>query len=54
MVWFFDKPTIGYCPKCDKIATWSRGEGLHCPKCKTTDVSIFEWDENSPYPEDVK
>lgn len=50
-VWYFDKPTIGYCPKCNEIATYSSARGLHCPKCKTKNISYFEWDGESPYPE---
>jgi len=51
MVYFFEKPTIGYCKKCEKIATWNDVKGLHCPKCKSKDLSIFEWDGESEYPE---
>jgi len=50
-VWFFEKPTIGYCPDCDELAVWDSERGLHCPKCKSTEVSIFEWTGNGKYPE---
>ena len=51
MVYYFDgKPTIGYCLKCDKIATYSGQSGLHCPECRSKDVSIFEWDGEGEYP----
>ncbi|GAG73929.1 unnamed protein product [marine sediment metagenome] len=50
-VWFFEKPTIGYCPDCDELAVWDSERGLHCPKCKSTEVSIFEWMGNGKYPE---
>lgn len=49
IVWFFDRPTIGYCPKCEKVAIYK--DGLKCPKCKTTELSIFEWDGESKHPE---
>ena len=51
MVYYFEKPTIGYCSKCDKIATYNEQVGLYCPKCKSENVSIFEWDGEDPYPE---
>jgi len=51
IVWFFEKPIIGYCKDCDVIAEWDSEEGLRCPKCKSTDISTFEWDEQSRYPE---
>jgi Zn finger protein HypA/HybF involved in hydrogenase expression len=50
-VYFFDKPTIGYCPECDEIAIYIESKGLICPKCKSKDLSLFVWDENSKYPE---
>lgn len=50
-VYFFEKPTIGYCKHCDKEAVYIEGKGLHCPNCKTYDVSVFEWDEESEFPE---
>ena len=53
-VYFFDKPTIGYCPECRELAYWHPVKGLHCPQCKTINLSIFEWDEVSRYPEDVE
>jgi len=48
-VYFFEKPTIGYCPECDIIATYR--DGLICPKCRTKELSLFTWDEDSKYPE---
>lgn len=52
-VWYFDKkPTIGYCTDCEETAIWTEGLGLHCPKCRTTDVSVFEWDGVSKAPGD--
>jgi len=51
IVWFFEKPTIGYCPKCDEIAEYHTGR-LKCPECGTQELSLFEWDENSKYPEE--
>ena len=48
-IYYFEKPTIGYCRKCEKIATYQ--DKLQCPKCKTTNLSIFEWNEESAYPE---
>jgi len=50
-VWFFEKPTIGYCPECDEIATWDDERGLHCPSCGTKDLSIFVWNGESRPPE---
>lgn len=52
IVWFFEKPTIGYCPKCETTAIYMMGEGPVCPKCGTTKLSIFEWDGESRHPED--
>jgi len=51
-IYYFDKPTIGYCPNCDELAIYIENKGLICPKCKTRDLSIFEWDESSRNPED--
>ena len=48
-VYFLEKPTIGYCKNCDKIAVYT--DELKCPECGTTDLSIFVWDEESEYPE---
>ena len=51
-VWYFDKPTIGFCSCCDCTAEWSSVEGLRCPVCGTTEgISIFKWDGESEYPE---
>lgn len=49
-IYFFEKPTIGYCRKCEVTAIY-KGK-LICPVCKTTKLSIFEWDGNSLYPEE--
>jgi hypothetical protein len=50
-VWYFDNPTIGYCPKCDCIALWDNVRGLHCPRCKAKKLSLFIWDKKSEPPE---
>jgi hypothetical protein len=50
IVYFFDKPTIGYCRKCDEIAIYR--EGLECPTCRTSQLSIFTWNGEGPYPEE--
>jgi len=50
-VWYFEKPTIGFCQECNCAAEWSTIVGLRCPVCKTTNISIFVWDGESPYPE---
>lgn len=50
-VWYFELPTIGYCPECDRIAEWDSVRGLHCPECKTQEVSLFTWNGEDPYPE---
>jgi len=52
-VYFFDKPVIGYCPECDEIAVYHPEKGLICPRCGTTNLSIFVWDGESRYPEDT-
>lgn len=49
-VWYFETPTIGYCIDCEEIAIWTERLGLHCPKCRTTDVAVFVWDGVSKYP----
>ena len=51
-IYYFDKPVIGYCPVCDVLAVYSSERGLHCPKCKSSDISVFEWNESSRHPED--
>ena len=51
IVWFFDKPTIGYCPRCEVVAIYR--DGLVCPKCGTHEVSLFEWDGDSKHPEEA-
>jgi len=51
IVWYFDEPTIGYCPECDCLAAWDSVHGLHCPKCRTTRLALFKWDTNSNPPE---
>ncbi len=50
-VYFFDKPIIGYCPECDEIAVWDSANGLHCPNCKSDELSEFEYEGKRPYPE---
>uniref|UniRef100_A0A6M3X4U6 Uncharacterized protein n=1 Tax=viral metagenome TaxID=1070528 RepID=A0A6M3X4U6_9ZZZZ len=51
LVYFFEDPTIGYCKDCDCLAVWDSEQGLHCPKCKSQDISLFIHDPDSPYPE---
>ena len=41
-IYYFEKPTIGICEKCDCFAIYLEGEGLICPKCKTKELLIFE------------
>lgn len=48
-IYFFEEPTIGYCPDCEKEAVYSIGKGLYCPNCKTQDLSIFIYDKNTKY-----
>lgn len=50
IVWFFDQPTIGYCPDCKEIAIYHGG--LVCPKCGKRNLAIFHWDPSSLDPED--
>ena len=54
-IWYFDKPTIGFCKCCDCIAEYSSMNGFRCPVCGENadqeNISFFTWDENSPYPE---
>ena len=52
IVYYFDEPTIGYCPDCDVIAAWNNVKGLFCPKCLTTELSEFTWNGNSRHPEE--
>ena len=49
-VYHFDTPMIGYCPDCDELAIYHNNV-LRCPKCRSTDLSIFIWDGQSKYPE---
>ena len=49
IVWFFDEPTIGYCPSCEVAAIYK--DGLVCPKCRTRELSLFVWDKESKHPE---
>lgn len=49
VVYYYDKPTIGYCRKCGVTAI--HHDGLRCPECGDQDLSIFEWDGVSPHPE---
>jgi hypothetical protein len=52
-VWYFDKPTIGYCRRCEATLMGMTQDGLRCTICRKTDkVSIFEWDGFGPYPEE--
>jgi Zn finger protein HypA/HybF involved in hydrogenase expression len=51
MVYFFDKPTVGYCKHCERFAEWDSARGLYCPACGNKNLSIFKWDEESEYPE---
>lgn len=49
-VYFFEKPTIGYCKECDCVAEYR--DEMRCPECKDTEnLSFFVWDETSEYPE---
>jgi tRNA(Ile2) C34 agmatinyltransferase TiaS len=50
-VYYFDRPTIGFCKQCECSAVYRGGGGLKCPDCGTTKLSIFVWDEKSEYPE---
>jgi len=50
-IYYFDKPTIGYCKECDCFAVYKEGAGLVCPECGTDNLSIFVWDGESEYPE---
>lgn len=48
-IYYFDKPTIGYCSKCDKLATYT--DKLQCPNNAEHELSLFKWDGDSPHPE---
>ena len=48
-IYYFDKPVIGVCAKCDEFAIYIEGKGLICPECGSRDISIFEWDGESAY-----
>ena len=50
-VYFFHKPTVGYCKECGISAFWTPADGLFCPKDRTHKISLFTWDQGSPYPE---
>ena len=52
IVYYFDKPTIGYCPDCDCLAVYRSGVGMLCPNNKEHTLSYFEWNENSRHPEE--
>lgn len=52
-IYYWEKPVIGVCPKCNKFAIYIEGKGLICPECESRDISIFEWDGESKYPEEV-
>jgi hypothetical protein len=50
-IWFFEKPTIGFCKECNCTAEYAVTVGMRCPVCRTTKISIFVWDGESEYPE---
>ena len=50
IVYYFEKPTIGYCPECDCLAVYRRNK-LICPNDKVHELSFFVWDESSEPPE---
>ena len=50
IVYYFDGPTIGFCPDCERTAIYR--DGLVCPKCRTRELSIFVWDKESKHPEE--
>ena len=46
VVWFFDKPTIAVCVKCNRFAIYDENKGLICPKCGSNEhLAYFEWKE---------
>lgn len=49
-IFWFDKPTIAYCPDCDCDAVCQSMRGLRCPECGTDNLCIFEWDGESRDP----
>jgi len=49
-VYYFDEPTIGYCPECYEAAIYT--DKLRCPKDAKHELSIFTWDGNSKHPEE--
>lgn len=51
-VYFFEKPTIAFCPECNRWALWTSGRGLYCPVNKDHKLSVFLHNENSRWPED--
>ena len=51
IVYYFSKPTIGYCPECDCLATYRQDYGLICPNDRKHPISHFEWNESSEPPE---
>ena len=51
-VYYFEKPTIGYCPDCGVSAVYLGGNGLVCPKNTKHKLSLFVHDEESRHPED--
>ena len=51
IVWYFEKPTIGFCPDCQVIAFWTQDKGLYCPNCQTQKISEFSWEEGTRHPE---
>jgi Zn finger protein HypA/HybF involved in hydrogenase expression len=50
-VYYFEKPTIGYCNECERAAIWNDTKGLFCPACGTINISIFEYNGEGPPPE---
>jgi hypothetical protein len=51
IVWYFDKPTIGYCKECDCTAIYDDEHGLSCPTDTEHDISVFEYNGDGPFPE---
>jgi hypothetical protein len=51
-VYFFEKPTIFYCPECDKVdVSYTSRSEVQCCHCNSKDLSEFVWDDNSRHPE---
>ncbi|KKK94571.1 hypothetical protein LCGC14_2681540 [marine sediment metagenome] len=49
--YFDESPTIGYCKECETFAGYHAVKGLSCEWCGETDLSLFEWNEDTPFPE---